>query len=418
MNKLFLIIKREYSTRVKSKGFIAGTILTPLLFALLILLPTLVTGKIARSNYTVAVLDQTGEASIYQRAEGLLNSDNERLGRFQMRREAISVNQLEARRQELNNEISKGILDVYVVVPTSVLNEGRITYHTKHLGDLIAETRVENAFSTAVAEQRMRRAGIDPKQIGELNQKLVMEKFNERGEGEVWGRVIMAFLLLGVLSLTVFAYGGSIMSAVIEEKQSRLMEVLASSVAPFPLLLGKLIGVGLVGLTQYSIWAGCAILLSVLTASQSAFGRFGLPQISLSLMGFFVVFFLLGYFLYATLYATVGALVSDEEDGQRLQIPLMMLIFLALGASSFVWRQPDSSLAVAISLFPFFTPFAMFLRIAIQQPPSWQILLAIVSTLATILGAVWIAAKLYRVGVLMYGKPPTVPELVKWLKYS
>ncbi len=197
------------------------------------------------------------------------------------------------------------------------------------------------------------------------------------------------------------------------------MEVLVSSVAPFPLLLGKLIGVGLVGLTQYSIWAVCGILLSVLSANQlTALGKFGLPQLSISLLFFFVVFFLLGYFLYATLYATVGALVSDEEDGQRMQIPLMLLIFLALAASGFVWRKPDSGLAIAISLFPFFTPFAMFMRIAIQEPPLWQIVLGILSTIATTLGAVWVAAKLYRVGVLMYGKPPTVPELIKWLKYS
>ncbi len=335
MNKLLLIIKREYSTRVKSKGFVIGTIFTPLLFASLILLPALLTGKATRTSYTVAVLDLTGEAIIYERAESLLTTDNESLDRFQMRREPISGNELEARRQALNSEISEGKLDAYIVIPTSVLNEGRITYHAKNLGDLIAETRVESAFNTAVAVQRMRRAGLDLKQVGELNRKLVMEKFNERGEGENWGRIITALLLLGVLSLTVFAYGGSIMSAVIEEKQSRLMEVLISSVAPFPLLLGKLIGVGLVGLTQYSIWAVCGILLSVLSATQSALGKFGLPQISISLMFFFVVFFLLGYFLYATLYATVGALVSDEEDGQRMQIPLMLLIFLAFGSIKF-----------------------------------------------------------------------------------
>jgi len=418
MNKLWLIIKREYSTRVKSKGFVVGTILTPLLFASLIFLPALLAGKTNPTNYTVAVLDLTEEASIYERVESLLNVDNKSFARFQMRREPISDHQLETRRRQLNDEITEGKLNVYVVIPASVLHEGRISYHAKNVGDLIAETRVENAFNTAVAEQRMRRAGLDAKQIGELNRKLLMEKFNERGEGKTWGRIIMALLLLGILSLTVFAYGGSIMSAVIEEKQSRLMEVLVSSVAPFTLLLGKLIGVGLVGLTQYSIWAACGILLSVVSASQYAMGKLGLPQISVSLMSFFVIFFLLGYFLYATLYATVGALVSDEEDGQRLQIPLMALIFLALGASSIVWREPDSLAATAISFFPLFTPFAMFLRIAIQEPPLWQIVLAIVLTITSILGAVWIAAKIYRVGVLMYGKPPTLPEVIKWLKYS
>ncbi len=221
MTKLLLIIKREYSTRVKSKGFVVGTILTPLLFASLILLPALLTGKTTRTSYTLAVLDQTGEARIYERAEALLTTESEGLDRFQMRRKPISRDQLEASKQELNNDISQGKLDIYIVIPTSVLDEGRITYHAKNQGNLILERRVESAFSTAVAEQRMQRAGLDLKQIGELKRKLVIEKFNERGEGETWGRIIPALFLLGILSLTVFAYGGSIMSAVIEEKQSR-----------------------------------------------------------------------------------------------------------------------------------------------------------------------------------------------------
>lgn len=195
--------------------------------------------------------------------------------------------------------------------------------------------------------------------------------------------------------------------------------MLLSSVEPFSLMLGKLVGVGLVGLTQYAVWAVCAVFLSGLTVAHSpAFGSFKLPHISVSLMVFFVVYFLLGYFLYATLFVMVGGIVSNEEDGQHMQFPLMILILLAPVASSFVWRQPDSIPATTISLFPFFSPFAMFLRIAIQQPPLWQIALSILLMIASILGAVWLAAKFYRIGVLMYGKPPTLPEMAKWLRYS
>jgi ABC-2 type transport system permease protein len=209
------------------------------------------------------------------------------------------------------------------------------------------------------------------------------------------------------------------MSAVIEEKQSRVIDILASSVSAFSLLLGKLIGVGLLGLTQYIVWGVYAVILSSLAVAQSlAFGSFQLPSISASLMFFFVVYFILGYFLYAALYAIVGAVVSNEDDGQQMQIPLMMLILLAPLASSLVWRKPDSIVATAVSLFPFFSPFAMFLRIAIEQPPIWQIVLSIVLMIVAIFGAIWLAAKFYRVGLLMYGKRPTLPEMAKWLKYS
>lgn len=419
MKKLLVIIKREYFTRVRSKGFVIGTILTPLVMASVLLLPALFAGKVTRTDYRVTVLDQTENVALYERAADLLVADNERLDRFQVRRETVTETQFAVRQQELNREISEGKLDAYVVIPVSVLDEGRIAYHAKNVGDFVAETRIENAFNNAVIERRMIRSGLDVERISELSRKVVMEKFNERGEGEDRRRIIMAFVLMGILCLTVLAYGGHVMSAVIEEKQSRIIEVLISSVEPFPLMMGKLVGVGLVGLTQYAVWAVCAILLSSLSAAQlSAFGSFRLPQISVSLMMFFIIYFLLGYFLYATLYAMVGGLVSNEEDGQQTQFPLMMLILSAPLVSSLVWRRPDSILAAMISLFPFFSPFAMFLRIAIQPPPLWQIALSILLMIAAILGAIWLAAKFYRVGVLMYGKRPTLPEMVKWLKYS
>jgi ABC-2 type transport system permease protein len=419
MNKLFIIIRREYLTRVKSKGFIIGTLLTPLLLVALLLVPSFLMGGGTPADFRVTILDQTGDILLYERAREFLLTENARFDRFQVSREASDLTQLEARKQELNKEISEGRLDAYIVLPASVLDQGRIAYHSKNAGDFIVTARVEDAFNSAVIERRMQRSGLNPEQIGELNRRITVEKFNERGEGEDRWKLITALILMGLLSLGIFGYGAHVMSAVIEEKQSRIVEVLTSSVNPFTLMLGKLIGVGLVGLTQYTVWAISAIILSSLFAPQLlAFGSFQLPHISTSLMVFFVIYFLLGFFLYATLYAMVGAIVSNEDDGQQAQIPLLMLILLGPLAASFVWRQPDSVMATAVSLFPFFTPFAMFLRIAVQQPPLWQIGLSIVLMLAAIFGAVWLAAKIYRIGILMYGKRPTLTEVGKWLKYS
>lgn len=417
-NKLLVIIRREYSTRVKSKGFVIGTILTPLLLAALILLLSVLMGGGMRADFRVVVLDQTVDAATYERARELLVAENERLDRFQVSREAVGATQFEARKRELAAEIGEGKLDAYVVVPATVLDEGKIAYHTGNVADFIAAMRVENAFSAAVGDRRLSRSGLDPARIGELSRGVVMEKFDARGTSDNRGAVVVAFALMSVLCLSVLGYGAHVMSAVIEEKQTRVVEVLISSVSSFPLMLGKLIGVGMVGLTQYGVWAIGAGVLSYVVAAQSPFASFQLPHVPASLLFFFVVYFLLGYSLYATLYAMVGGIVSNEDDGQQMQFPLMILILLAPLAASFVWRKPDGVVAAAVSLFLFFSPFTMFLRIAVGQPPPWQILLSIVLMVATILGAVWLAAKFYRIGLLMHGKRPTLPELAKCLRYD
>ena len=419
MDKLLAIIKREYLTRVKSKGFLISTLLTPLVLATLLLLPAFLMGAGWRSNYRLIVLDQTKDTALYQRVEKYLVAENDTSGRFQVQHERVNEPQLEIRKGELNKAIGEDKLNAYVVVPPTVLDQGNISYHAKDLGDFVAEMRIENAFQTAVVEQRMINSGADVARVGQLSKKIEMEKFNERGEGEGRTRIVMTFALIGLLCLSILIYGTHVQSAVIEEKQSRIIEVLLSSVRPFSLMLGKLVGVGLVGLTQYAVWAICGVLLSGLAAAQAlAIGAFKLPQISVSLMVYFVVYFLLGYFLYATLYIMVGAIVSNEDDGQQMQLPMMVLIVCAPAASTIVWRNPDSAAAILVSLIPFFSPTAMFFRIAIQQPPWWQIALSIALMIGAILGSVWLAAKFYRIGVLMYGKRPTLPELAKWLRYS
>ena len=417
-NKLLVIIKREYLTRLRSKGFVIGTILTPLLLAALVLVLSVLLGGGVRADFRLLVLDQTEDASIYERAREVLVAENAQLDRFQVSREAVGAHSLEARKRELAGEVGEGKLDAYVVVPATVLDEGRVAYYAGNIADFISAMRVENAFNAAVGDRRLSRSGLDPARLGELKRGVLMEKFDARGKGEGRGKIIAAFVLMSILCISVLGYGAHVMSAIIEEKQTRVVEVLISSVRAFPLMLGKLVGVGLVGLTQYGVWAIGAGVVGYLAATQSPFASFQLPRVPATLLFFFVVYFLLGYALYATLYALVGGIVSNEDDGQQMQMPLMILILLAPLAASFVWRKPDGALAATVSLFPFFSPFTMFLRIAVGQPPLWQILLSITLMVATIFGAVWLASKFYRIGLLMHGTRPTLPELAKWLRYD
>ena len=204
----------------------------------------------------------------------------------------------------------------------------------------------------------------------------------------------------------------------IEEKQSRIVEVLISSVRPSQMMLGKLIGIGLVGLTQIGIWALSTALLSLFGATMFASQGAKIPSIPVSLLVYFVLYFVLGFFLYATLYAMVGAIVSSEEDAQQVQLPVTLLIVMPMMIFGVVMANPNSTSSIVLSMIPFFAPTLMMLRIAVINPPVWQVILSMVIMVATILGSVWVAARIYRVGILMYGKRPSIAELGRWLRYS
>jgi ABC-2 type transport system permease protein len=217
---------------------------------------------------------------------------------------------------------------------------------------------------------------------------------------------------------TILTYGVSVMRGVIEEKQSRIVEVVVSSVRPFHMLMGKVVGIGLVGLTQYLIWVGSAALLMAFGVSLLASRGVTLPPISAGLLVSFIVFFVLGYFLFATIYAMVGSLVTTEEDAQGIQFPVMMLIIVPMMIFWVVMRNPGGTTAVVLSMIPFFAPTLMMLRIAMISPPLWQVLLSMAFMVVAIVGAVWLAAKIYRVGILMYGKRPSLAEIGRWLRYA
>ena len=206
-----------------------------------------------------------------------------------------------------------------------------------------------------------------------------------------------------------------------EEKQSRIVEVIISSVRPFDLLLGKVLGIGLLALTQFVIWgigAGLVALYGAtivgMMAGPGAGIGFTIPIASI--IGF-IVYFMLGYLIFSTIYAAVGASVDNLQDAQQIIMPVTFLIIIPILLISFVARDPNSMVSVITSLIPFFSPILMTVRIATEMPPFWQIALSILIMIGTILGMIWGAAKIYRIGVLMYGKKVTIGELIKWLRY-
>jgi len=219
-----------------------------------------------------------------------------------------------------------------------------------------------------------------------------------------------------VLYVTVLLYGVNVMRSILEEKTSRIMEVMLSTASAKELMAGKILGVGAVGLTQVAIWAGTALVFS---AGPLAAGAALLKGVlSIKLLIFFALYFLLGYVLYSTLCAAVGSMVNSEQEAQQLQFLIMMPMILSVIMIMQIFQHPNSPLAFWGSLFPFTAPLVMFTRIAMQEPPMWQIGLSIVLMVATIYGMIWLCGRIYRVGILMYGKKPTLPEIVKWIKYA
>jgi ABC-2 type transport system permease protein len=219
-----------------------------------------------------------------------------------------------------------------------------------------------------------------------------------------------------VLYMTVLLYGINVMRAILEEKTSRIMEVMLSTASAKELMAGKILGVGAVGLTQVAIWAISAGLYATPGLVASAGILKGV--ITVKLLIFFAVFFLLGYVLYSTLCAAVGSMVNSEQEAQQLQFLVMMPMVLSVFVIANIFQHPSSGLAFWGSMFPLTAPLVMFTRIALQQPPLWQIALSIGLMVATIYGMIWLCGRIYRVGILMYGKKPNLPEIMKWIKYA
>jgi ABC-2 type transport system permease protein len=226
--------------------------------------------------------------------------------------------------------------------------------------------------------------------------------------------VIFAMVML--LYTAVIFYGVSVMRSVLEEKNTRILEVLLSSTTSTELMAGKLLGVGAVGLTQMVIWIVMAGVVAL--PSLAMYPSLGTVQLSPLVLAAFVAFFLLGYLLYSAIYAAIGAIVTTEQEGQQIQIMIVLPLVVGVFLMGPILRAPDSPVAFWTSMIPFLSPLLMYLRIAVGPPPLWQITLSLFLLIATIAAILVLCARIYRVGVLMYGKRPTLPEILKWLKYA
>jgi ABC-2 type transport system permease protein len=434
------ILKREYLTRVKSRGFWIATLLLPLAMAALVVLPSLIAMR-AKATLKLAVVDEIGGVS-----EGLERrlaapapapaagreptpeealeapSRRQRAATFEIERVALA-GEPAALRARLDRRVLSQEIDAWIWISAAGLADNEVEYHAESVSSFITQSRLESALSQAVATARLEREGFDAAKVAALTHDVELDTIRVAEEGSRaeagMAGFFLAYFLFFLLYTVVAIYGQQVMNGVLEEKSSRIVEVLLATVTPAELLLGKLAGIGLAGLTQLAIWLATMALLStpgLLGAALS--GGFALPTVGGAVVVHFLLLFLLGFFLYAALYAAIGAATNNVQEAQQFAGVVLPFLIAPVLFMMPVINDPDSTLAVVLSLVPPFTPLLMMLRIAVKMPPLWQILAGYVLTALFVAGLVWLCARIYRVGILMYGKKPTFAELARWLRHA
>ena len=418
------IAKREYLARLRSKGFWISTIALPVMMAAWAVLPSLMVAK-AKTSQKLAVVDRTHEVA------GLLRETLDDLAKRTAGQVSFDLKVVEpetdaaAQRAALDQRVLDEEIAAWVWIDPEMLAENRVEYHAQSVSNFITQQALTGALSVAVQQVRLVESGYDPEIVAELSSSIDLETVRisaegSRAEGGLGG-FALAFAVFMMLYITTLIYGQQVMLGVLEEKSSRVVEVLLSTVDPLDLMAGKIVGIGLAGLTQLGIWFSfAAVLTAPVVVAAMAFLPAGteLPTLPPILVLHFFLLFILGYFFYATFYAMIGSAFNNPQEAQ--QMASLAVIFVVLPWIFFlpILNDPDSTLAVVTSLIPIFTPFLMVLRIAVKMPPTWQILLGYFLTTALCAGMIWLCARIYRIGILMYGKKPSLRELWRWIRYA
>jgi ABC-2 type transport system permease protein len=433
MTKFLAVVKREYLQRVRAKMFIVSTILLPAVMSLFGIVPALVF-SIDTPPMRVAVVDQTGR--MYSGFRDALFNDNQqaqtdvspargglprRLGTFVLEEASTKDQSLEQIRAGLEQRLKTRGLDGYIILPPDFLSTGKAEFVNRNPGDPFSFQPLQAALNRAAREQRLIEAKVDAKTRDQLFKPVALQGATAGSSGpqrDSAASFALVFVIGFVMYLAILMYGQIVLGAIIEEKETRIAEILFSSVRPFTLMMGKLVGVSLVALTQLAIWGLAFSAFAVygvnLLASRGISAR--IPGVPLSHYIYFGIFFLLGYFIYATVYALVGSMVTTAQEGGQLAMPIILILVISFYLFLPVSRSPDSPFSFWVSMIPFSAPVAMLVRIVTQTPPFWQIALSLVIGFGTVLLIMWVAGRVYRVGMLMYGKRASIPEAIRWAR--
>jgi ABC-2 type transport system permease protein len=441
MRKILAVIRREFVERVRTRAFIISTILFPLLMAMFTLLPALLLRR-ASGTKRIALVEGV-EGTFASRISAALLSSRRRDSTapipFAVER-LPAAGRVEAVRDSalaLTGRSKSRLLDGFdgvLVLTEGTLKSGQIQYYGANVGSPAEMSRLEDLLRPVVQRERLERLGVDPgvvmQAIGRVDlvtQKVADGRLTGQSGAATFG---LAYGMVFILYLTLMIYGSQVMTSVVEEKSSRIIEVLASSLRPFELMLGKVVGVGLVGLFQLSIWAATALYLGSFGASfmgrmmndgggaaaAASGGPSFLSAISPALVVIFLVLFILGFLFYAAMFAAVGAMSSTVQDTQQLMMPVTLPIMLGIMTIFALVNDPNGTLGRVITFIPFWAPFALPVRYSITPLPAWEVISAIVVMVLSVLAVAWVAGRVYRIGILSYGKRASFRDMARWIR--
>lgn len=442
MNKILLILQREYITRVKKKSFIVMTLLGPILMAGIAIVPILIAKYSDDKINKIMVIDQRPEifTTILPSSETVLFINSK-----------IS---LDSAKKAFDPEKFYGIL---YLQDDMVKNPGGAMLFTEKQANLSVTNYIENSLEKQIEQDKLKSEGIDQKTLSSIETNVNLKTLSLKGEeNSAELATIVGFICGFLIYLFIFLYGVQVMRGVIEEKTNRIVEVIISSVKPFELMMGKIIGIALVGLTQFLLWIVLTLTITTIASKviidpktdakvvaqtmksnnldQHALKELGAtPKIKedamsklfsqLSSINFpliiscFFIYFLGGYLLYSALFAAIGAAVDNETETQQFMLPVTIPLILAFIVAQSIVQNPDSQLGFWFSIIPLTSPVVMMVRIAFGVPP-WELALSIGLLIAGFIGATWLAGRIYRTGILLYGKKVNYKELAKWLFYK
>jgi len=410
MRNIWLIAHWEYWTRLRSKWFIISTLIIPLILIGFMFLPGLMMQD-EGSHKVIAIVAETPELDA--KCEALLH-ERYRLKDGSPKYQVISLKQavVDSALRQARALLDSMVIDAFIHLPENVLDSNKVLYFARYLGNYRDQGEIQGVVNSVVMEERVKRAGLDQRVVRELTRRVRFEMVEiSRGETRKYGNEFLTYLLPIIFVLML--YFAIVMSAqvllrsVLEERTNRLVELLLSSVTPTQLMSGKIIGLGLLGLTQLGFYLVCGWTLSayqnlaILPPNQTVF---------------FLIYFILGYMFYASIFAAIGAVFSSEHDAQQAVSLFSIVSVLPIMLSSYVVTNPSSLLTSVMAHIPFMTPFLMIMLIGIETPPLWQFISTAALMIVAALAAMIIAGKIFRTAILMYGKRPTLAEIWQWLK--
>jgi ABC-2 type transport system permease protein len=405
MHNIWLIAKREYTERIKTKGFLIATILIPLLMGGGLFGVATLAAKSKTTAHIAVVASEPQPA-------GDLKKELESGKDSQMTVDVLPASTPHA---VLDQEMANKQLDGYLVIVPATVQGQRPTFDftPRSTADIATSSAIEEALHHVLTREYLAGKGVSESETTALLASVTLNILGKHGEhGNSRTSFLVAYVLFFLMYMVVLLYGMNVARSIIEEKTSRVFEVLLATIKPDELLAGKILGVGAVGLTQVAIWMAAAGLIAARLGATSG------VQISTPQVVYFIVYFALGYALYSAVAAALGAMTNSEQELQQLNMFLMMPLFFSFLMLMPIVTNPNSMMSRIVSQIPFCAPLLMDLRISISMPQPWEIALSIGLILITIYAVLWVSSRIYRVGILMYGKKPNLPEILRWLKYS